>query len=59
MYRFEIFKKTLSKVRAHPKDATHTIGLNQFADFTEEEFKKMLGDNDFNKAVKEVDEKLS
>lgn len=58
-FRFEIFKKTLAKIRAHPKDATHTIGLNQFADFTEEEFKKMLGDHDFNKGVKQVDETVS
>lgn len=34
----------MEKVRAHPKDATHSIGINQFADWTQDEFKKMLGD---------------
>lgn len=45
--RLEVFRNSLNKIKAHPKNSTSQIGVNQFADWTNVEFKKMLGDHDF------------
>ena len=37
------FKKTLAKLAAHPSNSTSKVGINKFADFTDAEWKKMLG----------------
>jgi len=44
--RLQVFRDTLQKIKAHPKNSTSTIGVNQFADLTGEEFKKIFGDFD-------------
>ncbi|KAJ8959298.1 hypothetical protein NQ318_021984 [Aromia moschata] len=46
--RFEIFKEAVAKIEEHNKKyeegkVTYTMGINQFADLTQEEFKKNLG----------------
>jgi len=44
-FRMEQFKNTMKKMAAHNEDnaAKSTVGFNQFSDWTEAEFKKMLG----------------
>ena len=44
-FRLEEFKKTLAKMTLHNSDETHgsTVGLNKFADWTEAEYKRLLG----------------
>merc|ERR1712032_917915 len=44
-FRLEQFKQNLATIEAHNSDETqgHKLGLNQFSDFTQEEYRKMLG----------------
>ena len=42
-FRSAQFKKTLAAINAHPADSTSTVGINKFSDYTEAEWKKMLG----------------
>ena len=44
-YRMEQFKNSLAKMALHNSDNSHgsTVGLNQFADWTDAEYKKLLG----------------
>jgi len=44
-FRLEQFKKTMSKMAAHnmDNDMQSTVGLNQFSDWTEAEYKRLLG----------------
>merc|ERR1719230_31675 len=44
-FRFEQFKKTLAKMAEHNAQNEHqsTVGHNQFSDWTEAEYKKLLG----------------
>merc|ERR1719198_1029278 len=44
-FRMEQFKKTLNKIAEHESNDAHksTVGLNQFSDWTHEEYKKLLG----------------
>lgn len=40
IYRFKLFQQTLRKIEAHRQDDTalHTLGLNEFSDFSNKEF---------------------
>jgi cathepsin L len=42
-FRAAQFKQSLEKIASHSENATHTIGINQFADWTPTEMKKLLG----------------
>jgi len=44
-FRMEAFKKTLNKIALHNSDNSHksTVGHNQFSDWTEAEYKRLLG----------------
>ena len=42
-FRAEQFKATLNKILAHPENSSSTVGVNYMADWTEAEFKKVLG----------------
>ena len=44
-FRSEIFIETFKKIQAHNSDKrqTSTVGVNAFTDFTQEEYKKLLG----------------
>ena len=44
-FRHEQFKQTLAKMAEHNSNNAHgsTVGLNQFSDWTEAEYKKLLG----------------
>lgn len=42
-FRSDLFKKTLAKLAEHPENSTSTVGVNFMADWTEAEFKSMLG----------------
>merc|ERR1712147_478790 len=44
-FRLEQFKNTLTKIGAHSSNDAHksTVGLNQFSDWTEAEYKRLLG----------------
>ena len=42
-FRSAQFKKTLAEIRSHPVNSTSTVEINQFSDYTEAEWKKMLG----------------
>ena len=44
-FRLDQFKKTLSKIAAHQSNSAHksTVGLNHMSDWTQEEYKKLLG----------------
>lgn len=45
-YKFRLaeFKKSLKKVAEHDEAATgHSVGLNQFSDFTDDEYRTLLG----------------
>merc|ERR550514_568202 len=44
-FRLAQFEKTLAKIAEHQSNDAHTstVGLNQFSDWTHEEFKKILG----------------
>jgi len=45
-FRFEQFKKTQAKIadyNANSANNSSTVGLNDFADFTDAEWKRMLG----------------
>merc|ERR1719453_2030753 len=44
-FRMEQFKKTLNKMALHNSDNAHksTVGHNQFSDWTDAEYKKLLG----------------
>ena len=44
-FRMEQFKNSLAKMALHNSDNSHgsTVGLNQFADWTDAEYKKLLG----------------
>jgi len=42
-FRADQFKATLQKLLAHPENSSSTVGVNFMADWTEEEFKKLLG----------------
>ena len=44
-FRMEQFKKTMAKIAEHESNDAHksTVGLNQFSDWTHEEYKKLLG----------------
>merc|ERR1719476_328825 len=44
-FRNAQFKETLAKIEAHnsSNDATHTVGINHMADWTHEEYKRLLG----------------
>jgi C1A family cysteine protease len=44
-FRLDQFKKTMAKMAAHNMDnaAQSTVGLNQFSDWTDAEYKKLLG----------------
>jgi len=43
--RLEQFKQSLAKIEAHNTDESHghKLGLNEFSDYTQEEYRKMLG----------------
>lgn len=45
VFRMEQFKKTMAKIAEHQSNAAHksTVGLNHFSDWTEAEYKKLLG----------------
>lgn len=44
MARMAVFKKNLEKVRSHNAvSAGYTLGVNKFADLSEEEWEKMQG----------------
>jgi cathepsin F len=45
VYRADLFRKNLDKINSHNlrNDATYTLKVNKFADWTKEEFKKTLG----------------
>ncbi|KAL4464662.1 hypothetical protein ABPG74_011223 [Tetrahymena malaccensis] len=42
LYRQSVFLENLAKIKSHASDteATYTVGLNQFSDYTQEEFKQ-------------------
>jgi cathepsin F len=43
-FRAAIFKQKLAEIQAHnEQNGSSTVGLNHFADFTDQEWKKMLG----------------
>ena len=44
-FRSEVFKAKLAAVIEHnsKNDVTYQLGINQFADYTEDEYKKLLG----------------
>merc|ERR1712159_744615 len=44
-FRFEQFERSLAAIAEHNADPEmgHSIGLNEFSDWTHEEYKKMLG----------------
>ena len=44
-FRAAIFKENLEVIAEHNSrnDETHTLGINQFSDWTHEEYKKLLG----------------
>jgi len=44
-FRFETFRKTMGSIEVHNSNysKTHTAGLNKFADWTEAEFKNIMG----------------
>ena len=45
VFRMEQFKKTMAKMAEHESNEEHnsTVGLNQFSDWTEAEYKRLLG----------------
>jgi len=45
LFRFEQFQKTMMKIAEHESNDAHksTVGLNEFSDWTESEYKKLLG----------------
>ena len=42
-FRSAQFKKTLAAINAHPADSDSKVGINHFADYTDAEWKKMMG----------------
>ena len=44
-FRLDQFKKTMAKMAEHQANAAHgsTVGLNEFSDWTEAEYKRLLG----------------
>lgn len=44
-FRLEQFKKTMAKIAEHESNAAHgsTVALNEFSDWTESEYKRLLG----------------
>ena len=47
--RFNIFKRTLNKIRSHDHlEHGNQLGLNEFADWTDDEYGKISGQH-FNK----------
>ena len=44
-FRLEQFKNTLDFIEQHNSKGEHTVGINEFAAHTPEEWKKMLGYN--------------
>ena len=47
-FRFQIFKENANLIDAHnAQESTYTLGINKFADWTEEEYKRLLGYNHY------------
>jgi len=43
-YRLEIFKQTVADIEAHnAKGESHTLGINHMSDWSEEEYRMLLG----------------
>jgi C1A family cysteine protease len=42
-FRADQFKATLQKIMAHPENSSSTVGINFMADWTDAEFKQLLG----------------
>ena len=39
-YRYEVFAQAMREIKAHPKDSSYQVGVNQFTDLTWDEFKQ-------------------
>lgn len=56
MFRRDVFYKNLAEYEEHNSrnDVTYTLGINKFADYTPEEYKKLLGYRPSNVEIPEI-----